>query len=90
VSEEALPDAGREVLRADGCIVYERNRVLDSQVGTPVITMRVLSVGRTFRRDGKEGVYQPASFRVGSFLSLCALLLVAAVFGHRIASGHAS
>lgn len=57
-----------EVLRAEDVIVYER------------------VLGSSTRRDGSEfspgwrdGKYQPETFRLGSFLSLCALALVVAL-----------
>jgi hypothetical protein len=63
VSEEEQPSAvGREVLRADNAIIYER-RVLD----VPPIE------GSQFAPGWRNGRYQPESFRFGSFLAMCAV-----------------
>jgi hypothetical protein len=62
VSEEEQPSAvGREVLRAENAIIYER-RVLD----VPRIE------GSQFAPGWRDGRYQPESFRFGSFLAACA------------------
>jgi hypothetical protein len=68
VSQEEQPVAvGREVLRDNDCIIYER-RVLDvSRVN-----------GRDFAPGWRDDRYQPQSFRFGAFLSLCALAAVGA------------
>lgn len=67
VSQNPLQTTGlREVLRADGCIVYQR----------AVQPVPQLS-GRDFSPGWREGKYQPEPFRLGAFLSLCALCLTA-------------
>lgn len=75
VSENSLEVPGMtEVLRSDGAIVYKR------------------AVKNVARRDGKDfspgwrsGKYQPQSFRLGAFLSLLALALMAvACAGSRV------
>jgi hypothetical protein len=66
-----VPDAQR-VFEADGCIVYERNAAALNRAHTS---------GRDFypgwhHEDGRpanEQVYEPQSFRIGTFISLCAL-----------------
>jgi hypothetical protein len=70
VSQNPL-DATRlgEVLRADGCIVYERK-----------IQNTPRRDGRDFSPGWREGQYQPESFRFGLFVSLCALAVSVALF----------
>jgi hypothetical protein len=71
VSEEEQPSAvGREVLRNNTCIIYER-RVLD----VPRIE------GSQFAQGWRNERYQPESYRFGSFLSLCALAALFCMLG---------
>ncbi|HVF11380.1 MAG TPA: hypothetical protein VNA16_11280 [Abditibacteriaceae bacterium] len=72
VSTQPQQDRGlREVLRADGCIVYERLAV-DAARG-----FGLEADGRNFSPGWRNGKYQPESFRFGAFVSLCALAFVA-------------
>jgi hypothetical protein len=77
VTEGRLPqekiDAShlRQVWAGDGCTIYERNVVLD----TPIIG------GQNFYPGWKNGVYQPTTFRLGLFISLCAWFAVMMTFG---------
>lgn len=79
VSPTPLPSAaGREVLRDEGVAVYER-------VVKPIKHLD----GRDFSPGWRDGKYQPQSFRLGAFLSLCALCVVSAIgaatfFGKRV------
>jgi hypothetical protein len=73
VSEEEQPaPVGREVMRSDNAIVYER-RVLD----VPRIE------GSQFAPGWRNGKYQPESFRFGAFLSLCALAALSCMLNMR-------
>lgn len=56
-----------KVLSADGCDVFRRE-----------IRDVPRRDGRDFYPGWRDGKYQPASFRLGAFVSLCALLLAAA------------
>jgi hypothetical protein len=60
----------KEVLRADGCIVYGREQ--------PIAQAAVKS-GADFSPGWRDGKYQPESFRFGAFVSLCALAFCAAL-----------
>ncbi len=65
---QTLPQVpGRWVLSADGCEVWERKISGDLRVG-----------GQNFAPGWRDGKYQPQSFRLGAFISLCALGFVAA------------
>jgi hypothetical protein len=59
--EEQAAQVGREVLRVNNAIIYER-RVLD----VPRIE------GSQFAPGWRNGNYEPESFRFGTFLSMCA------------------
>ena len=74
-----VPNA-REVLRSDGCVVFQRNRVLDSTRQTS---------GRDFFPGWTGDKYNPTSFRLGAWLSLLGLGVMSfhlSTFGARIAS----
>jgi hypothetical protein len=60
----------KAVLRADGCYVYER---------VNPIAKLAFKNGRDFSPGWRDGNYQPESFRFGTFISLCALALCAAL-----------
>lgn len=85
VVPEILPETmvvpnAREVLRSDGCVVFERHRVLDS---VPQKS------GRDFFPGWTGDKYNPSSFRFGAWLSLLGLGLMSfhlGTFGARIAS----
>ncbi len=77
-----VPNA-REVLRTEGCVVFERQRVLDV---SHIVTQKS---GRDFFPGWTNNQYNPTSFRLGSFLSLLILGLMSACFGARIASKRA-
>lgn len=62
VSGETLPTAGRLVLQAEGCFIYQRTVREVPRVS-----------GRDFAPGWRQGKYQPQSFRLGAFISLCAL-----------------
>ncbi len=78
VAEEpqAVPD-GRVVLRGDNWIVYER----------PAANVRRVS-GCDFSPGCHRGVYQPESFRFGSFLSLSAVALLTFIWLIQRRSAH--
>jgi hypothetical protein len=57
-----------KVLSSDGCAVYER----------PLKTVATKS-GEDFYPGWKDGRYQPETFRVGTFLTFCALTVASAV-----------
>lgn len=61
----------RQVWAGDGCVVYARNVVND----TPIIG------GQNFYPGWENSVYQPTSFRLGLFISLCAWFVVMMTFG---------
>ena len=68
VSLSPLPlRAGREVLRDEGVAVYQRTIKSGKRLD-----------GRDFSPGWRDGHYQPQSFRLGAFLSLCALCVVSA------------
>ncbi|MEO6907636.1 MAG: hypothetical protein ABI210_07070 [Abditibacteriaceae bacterium] len=60
-----------QVWAGDGCVVYERKIVSD----TPIIG------GQNFYPGWKNGVYQPTTFRLGLFISLCAWFAVMITVG---------
>ena len=72
-----------EVLRADGCVIYAR---------------RVLDVSRKSGRDffpgwtsnAEKDEYNPQSFRVGAWISLCASMVLGFVIGARLAQRRAA
>ena len=60
-----------QVWAGDGSTIYERNVVSDiSIIG-----------GQNFYPGWKNGVYQPTTFRLGLFISLCAWFVVMLTFG---------
>ncbi len=63
---------GRKVLSADGCDVWQRE-----------IRGQLRVSGANFTPGWRDGVYQPQSFRLGSFISLCASFFVAAMVSFR-------
>ena len=67
-----------EVLRSDGCIVYAR-QVLD----VPRKSGRDFFPGWTGNTEKDE--YSPQSFRLGSWISLCTLMVLSFVIGARLA-----
>ena len=70
VSENALDlSNAKEVLRADGAIIYERK-----------IRNVARKSGRDFSPGWREGKYQPQSFRLGAFISLLMLGLITALW----------
>ncbi len=69
VSEKPLElGNGKEVLRADGVIIYER-----------VVKNVPRRDGKDFSPGWRDGRYQPESFRLGAFISLLTLGLLAAI-----------
>ncbi|HVF85793.1 MAG TPA: hypothetical protein VM821_07405, partial [Abditibacteriaceae bacterium] len=78
--ETLVVQDAREVLRSDNCVVFQRNRVLDSTSQTS---------GRNFFPGWSGERYNPTSFRLGAWLSLLGLGLMSfhlSAFGARIAS----
>ncbi len=65
VSSETLPMAGRLVLQTEGCFIYQR-----------VVRDGPRVSGRDFAPGRRQGKYQPQSFRLGVFISLCGLALM--------------
>ncbi|WP_157947714.1 YfhO family protein [Abditibacterium utsteinense] len=63
---------GQKVLSANGCDVWKR------EISGP---LRVS--GASFAPGWRDGKYQPQSFRLGGFVSLCALAFVAASLGFK-------
>jgi hypothetical protein len=73
VSQSPLDATGwKEVLRANGCIVYERAKRAEQPNLKPTV-----KGGEDFNPGWRDGKYQPESFRFGSFISLCALAFCA-------------
>lgn len=66
--------AGNRAFESNGCVVWERD-ASDSAKKS----------GLDFSPGVRDGKYQPQSFRLGAFLSLCALAGVASVLALRLA-----
>jgi hypothetical protein len=64
--------AGNRILSANGCDVWQR------EIGG---NLRIN--GASFAPGWKSGRYQPESFRLGAFISLCILGVVAGAFGFK-------
>jgi hypothetical protein len=66
-----------KVLSGDGAIIYRRE-----EKPTPS-RFRPSRSGADFYPGWREGKYQPRSFRLGTFLTLCAVLALGFVFAMR-------
>ncbi|RYG63738.1 hypothetical protein EON80_20600 [bacterium] len=62
-------EPGTKILSTNGCDVWERKMSGSMRIS-----------GANFTPGWRDGVYQPTSFRFGSFLSLCVLGFLTAVF----------
>jgi hypothetical protein len=70
--------AGNKVFSANGCDVWQRE-----------IRSNLRVSGASFSPGWKEGRYQPQGFRFGTFISLCALGLIAGALGFKKSSSRA-
>jgi hypothetical protein len=90
VSQAPLDVVGwKEVLRTDGCIVYERAKrggqpEANSTVKRGASKSGIAKSGEDFNPGWRDGKYQPESFRFGSFVSLCALAFCALCIALRV------
>ncbi len=80
VPQDMTVPPARAVFAGDGCVVFERNRVLD---------ISAQKSGRDFFPGWTNDKYNPSSFRLGSWFSLISLGFLSVLIGCEIASWRA-